>query len=50
MVGTDDAICMDRRAVGPGYTTRLCGAKATILNTFQTGGAAIFRTVARHWH
>lgn len=35
MVGANDAICVDRRAVGVGNTPRLCGAKTTILKNSQ---------------
>ena len=32
MVGTDDALCLDRRIVGRGDTAGVCGAQIEVLN------------------
>lgn len=36
MVGTHDAVCVDRRAVGAGDLARVCGAEAEVLIGKQT--------------
>lgn len=37
MVGADDALCVDRRLMGSGDITGVCGAEVEVLETIEHG-------------